>query len=112
MMAYLVEVEVETIENPDGPALPQHWRRLRSMDISYRRVLPAGAKAVCTILEITVDAPSLKEAGEKAERQLDAFRRSGGRRVLRAFVARIRPVEPVRGCAVADPTAPREATRV
>jgi hypothetical protein len=111
MMSYLVEVEIETVENPDGPALPKHWRRLRSMDISYRRVLPAGSRAVCTVLEISVDAPSLGEAGEVAERQLEAFREMGGRRVLRAFVARIRPVDPVRSCAV-DPAAPREVSRV
>lgn len=112
MTPYLVEVEIETIENPDGPALPRHWRSVRALDISYRRVLPAGAKAVCTLMEITVEAASLGEAGEAVQRQLDALKEAEGRRVPRAFVARIRTLEPARSCAMPDPAAPREVARV
>lgn len=115
MTTYRVEAEVEvetgTAEAADAPGFPADgtavWRPVRSVDISYRKVLAAGRRAISTFCELTVEADSIAEAHATAERTLADLRTRDGDHVARASVARVRPVEPVRTCAAGDPAKPR-----
>ncbi|HSK40551.1 MAG TPA: hypothetical protein VK943_12365 [Arenibaculum sp.] len=129
MTTYLVEAEVEveteagTAEAAGGYGFPPGgmaggivdgiaaWRPVRSIDISYRKVLPAGRRVVTTFCVLTVRADTIAEAHATAERLLAGLRTRDGDHVARACVSRVRPVEQAPACAAGDPAKPRPVGR-